>query len=218
MVRKFVIVAFLTFSLGLGAVQAEAVPYAASFSVEEGTRSALVTFEQDGTNLIVTLTNTSQVDVLKASEVLTAVFFTLAGDPTLTPMSSVLGNGSTVLFPTPCVASPETQCSGPAVGGEWAYKDNLAEAPLGADEGISSAGLGLFGAKYLFDPTVNLQGTVSPGGLQYGITSAGDVQGTGNSAVTGTCRGPQEIIAEICRPHAYGRLLISSISLFISAI
>jgi hypothetical protein len=49
-------------------------------------------------NLVVTLTNKSLTDVLVPSDVLTAVFFTLAGDLTLTPLSAVLGLGSTVLF------------------------------------------------------------------------------------------------------------------------
>jgi hypothetical protein len=152
----------------------------------DGTRSASAIFEQSGSNLIVTLTNTSDQDVLKPADVLTGVFFTLAGDPTLTPVSALLGNGSTVLFPTPClVAGDPSRCSGPNVGGEWAYKNNLAGSPLGADEGISSAGLGLFGPNDLFPPGVNLQGTLSPGGLQYGITSAKDDPATGNSAVTG---------------------------------
>lgn len=189
MTRRLALVV-VSLVLGLAAVQAEAGPYFSyTFSVEDGSRSASATFDQVGQNLIVTLTNTSQWDVLKPADVLTAVFFTLAGNPTLTPISAVLGNGSTVLFPTPCAADPPTLCEGEAlgggVGGEWAYKNNLVGAPLGADEGISSAGLGLFGAKDLFPPAVNLQGPLSPGGLQYGITSAKDDPATGNSAVTG---------------------------------
>ena len=184
MVRRHAIIAFLTFGLGFSAVQAVAVSY--PFNFADGTHSALATFEQSGTNLFVTLTNTSPEDVLNPTDILTAVFFTLAGDPTLTPVSAILGTGSTVLFSTPClVGGTPSPCLGPGVGGEWAYKNNLAGAPLGADEGISSSGLGLFGPKDLFPPAVNLQGTLSPGGLQYGITSAGDDPSTGNSAVTG---------------------------------
>lgn len=181
--RRLVLIAALTLTLGLTA-NAEAVQY--TFSASLGSLSASVTFEQIGSNLIVTLTNTSTADVLIPKDVLTAVFFTLAGDPTLTPVSAVLTGGSTVLFPTPCLASPSTLCSGPNVGGEWAYKDGLAGAPLGADEGISSAGFGLFGAGNRFS-SVNLQGAASgsPSGLEYGITSLGDNPSTGNSAVTG---------------------------------
>ena len=69
------------------------------------------------------------------------------------------------------------------VGGEWAYASVLVGAPLGATEGISSAGLGLFGGATF--PGTNLQGPAAVNGLQYGITSAGDILATGNAAVTG---------------------------------
>ena len=98
---------------------------------------AEVNFEALSGNLIVTLTHEDTNDVLYPIEVLTGVFFTVDGDPTLTPVSAILPTGSTVLFggyPT-----------GGNVGGEWAYVDGLIGAPGGADEGISSTGLGLFG-------------------------------------------------------------------------
>jgi hypothetical protein len=74
------------------------------------------------------------------------------------------------------------------VGGEWAYKSGLVGAPGGAIQGISSSGFDLFGKFDLFedvvaDPTKNLSGPDSPGGLEYGITSAGDSVTTGNVAV-----------------------------------
>jgi hypothetical protein len=72
---------------------------------------------------------------------------------------------------------------GGVVGGEWAYKDGIS-GPGGADEGISSTGLGLFGPSDLF-PGTNLQGPESPDGLQYGITSDGDDVTIGNTPVTG---------------------------------
>lgn len=122
-------------------------------------------FTQSGTNLIVTLTNTSTADVTQASQILTAVFFNLNGVAPLTPVSAVLAPGSSVLF--------DQQPAGGNVGGEWAYLGNLpAGAP--ATEGISSAGLGLFGATNKF-PGPNLAGPTSPSGLEYGITSPGDV-------------------------------------------
>jgi hypothetical protein len=149
---------------------------AITFIDTNGTLSASVTFEQLGTNLKVTLVNTSTSDVLQPSDVLTAAFFTLAGDPTLTRVSAIIPSDSTVLFGG---TDP-----GDVVGGEWAYKNHLSHAPYGADEGISSAGLGLFGPYDRF-PGSNLQGPASPDGLQYGITSAGDNPATGNMSVTG---------------------------------
>jgi hypothetical protein len=149
-----------------------------TFTGSSGNLAASANFAVSGSNLVVTLTNTSTADVMAPTDVLTAVFFTLAGDPTLTRTSAVLANGSSVLF--------KSQPSGGIVGGEWAYKDGLSGAPLGADEGISSAGFGLFGSGDRF-PGSNLQNNASPAGLEYGITSAGDNPSTGaNNNVKGT--------------------------------
>jgi hypothetical protein len=141
----------------------------------KGNLDATVTFSTSGNNLVVTLTNSSLSDVLLPTQVLTGVFFTAIGDPTLTPVSAVLGAGSTVLH---VISQP----AGGVVGGEWAYADGLSGAPLGADEGISSAGLGLFGNANF--PGANLDGPTGTNGLQYGITSTGDNGATGNTPVT----------------------------------
>lgn len=154
-----------------GTAQATSV----TFSGAAGTRSASATFSTIGASLVVALTNTSVSDVLVPTDVLTGVFFSVAGDPNLASTSAVLASGSTVAFgPAP---------SGGVVGGEWAYKDGLSGAPRGADEGISSAGLGLFGNPTF--PGSNLQGPAAVGGMQYGILSAGDNSATGNAPVTG---------------------------------
>jgi PEP-CTERM motif len=159
------------------ATAASAAPYTASVSV--GTRAASATFNNLGGGILgVTLTNTSTFDVLVPVDVLTAVFFTLAGDPTLARVSALLGAGSSVFY------DPDGQPAGGVVGGEWAYVDGLAGAPGGADEGISSTGVGLFGPGDLF-PGADLAGPASPDGLQYGILSAGDNTATGNAGVTG---------------------------------
>jgi hypothetical protein len=92
----------------------------------------------------------------------------------LTPVSATLYGGSTVWFGLD---------GGGNVGGEWAYVDGLSGAPNGADEGVSSAGLGLFGDANFGG--ANLQGPTAVNGGPYGITSAGDNPLTGNAAVTG---------------------------------
>ena len=135
--------------------------------------SASAKFEGIGSELFITLTNTSQSDVLIPSEVLTAVFFKLQDSSTLTAVSALLANGSTVYF------GPD---GGGNVGGEWAYESGLL-APNGANRGISSSGFGLFGAAN-FGGT-NLTGPDVVNGGQYGITSAGDNMLTGNAKVTG---------------------------------
>ena len=145
-----------------------------------GSLSASVTFSTTGNSLIVTLSNTSTSDVLVPTDVLTAVFFDSTGVPlTLSKTSAILPIGSSVLFG---VTGP-----GGSVGGEWAYKSGLVGAPEGAQYGISSTGVNLFGPpnRFLTTPVSNLQGPTSPGGLEYGITSAGDLQATGNTPVTG---------------------------------
>jgi len=140
-------------------------------SASSGTLAAEATFLTSGTNLVVTLTNTSASDVLNPTQVLTAVFFNVAGVGPSAPVSALL-DGSTVFF------GPNGSGN---VDGEWAYASSLA-APAGATEGISSAGFGLFGSANFGG--ANLQGPVAVGGVQYGITSTGDNTATGNAPVT----------------------------------
>ena len=144
------------------------------YTASSGTLDSQATFTASGSNLLVTLTNTSPDDVLVPSDILTAVFFDLAGDPTLAPVSALLPSGSTVFF---------GPASGGNVGGEWAYAAGLSGAPGSTTSGISSTGLGLFGAGNFGGP--NLQGPAAVDGLQYGLTSAGDDTTSGNQAVTG---------------------------------
>jgi hypothetical protein len=138
-------------------------------------------FDTNGTDLIVSLTNTSLADVMAPSDVLTAVFFSLGGNPSLKRESAILNAGSTVFY------DPDGQPAGGVVGGEWAYKSGLsAPAPGGATAGISSSGLNdLFGPTDLF-PGDDLQSPASPDGVQYGLLSAGDDTGTGNGGITGS--------------------------------
>jgi hypothetical protein len=70
--------------------------------------------------------------------------------------------------------------AGTVVGGEWAYLNGLSQ--YGANSGISSSGLGVFGGATF--PGANLAGPAAVDGVQYGITSAGDNLATGNAGVT----------------------------------
>lgn len=153
-----------------------------TFSSSSGNLAASVTFSTSGSNLIVTLTNTSTADVLVPSDVLTAVFFDLPGNPSLSSVSAVLGVGSSVINPPSGTGTDP----GGVVGGEWAYASGLVSAPGGAKQGISSSGLGLFGNATF--PGSELQGPLNSGavdGVQYGITSAGDDPTTGNGGISG---------------------------------
>ncbi len=153
------------------AVSALATPI--TFTGSSGSLAASATFSSSGSTLTVVLTNTSLSDVLNPSEVLTALFFTAAGNPTLTPVSALLSGGSTVFF------GPN---GGGNVGGEWAYASGLL-APGGANQGISSSGFGLFGAGNFGG--ADLQSPAAVDGVNYGLLSAGDNTANGNAAVTG---------------------------------
>lgn len=154
---------------------AQAAPI--SFVATNGSNlAARATFDVVAGNLTVLLENIGG-DVLVPADVLTGLFFDIAGVGTLGTVSAVLGTGSTV------VDDPDGQPAGGVVGGEWAYKDGIG-APLGATEGIGSAGYGLFGPGDLF-PGVDLDSPASPNGMNYGLLSAADNGATGNAAVTG---------------------------------
>ena len=146
-----------------------------------GGLGASANFTIDGGNLILQLTNTGTADVNVPSEVLTGVFFDIAGNPTLSSISAVLGPGSSV------VLDPQGQPAGGVVGGEWAYAKFLASTnPFNATQGVSSVGLDLFGIATF--PGANLAGPANGAvnGIQYGIvptaySSVGDNGGISGS-------------------------------------
>jgi PEP-CTERM motif len=161
------------FLVCLGAASAaHATPV--TFAGSSGQHSASVTFDLSGSNLLVTLTNTAAADTLVPSDLLNAVFFTIAGNPLLTRISAVLAAGSFVEHGAP---DP-----GNVVGGEYAYRNGLNQ--YGANQGISSTGLGVFGPGDVF-PGNNLAGPVDPDGPQFGLASAGDDISTGNAEILG---------------------------------
>ena len=162
-------------AIGFAAIALEANAIPVTFSGSSGSFAASVSFDLIGGQLKVVLTNTSAADVLVPTDVLTAVFFNIAGNPTLNRVSGISG-GNTYL--NGAVVNP----AGTVVGGEWAYLNGLSQ--YSANSGISSSGLGIFGPPDLF-PGPNLSGPVSPAGLQYGLTSAGNIVTTGNAAVLG---------------------------------
>jgi PEP-CTERM motif-containing protein len=143
--------------------------------------SASINFHADGSDLIVTFTNTAQTDVLAPPEILTAVYYDVTGPSLgLGRTSAVIGPTSSLLFPPATAFDPAPK----GVGGEWEYDEGVTNAPLGQEYTIRSAGLGINGVGGRF-PGDNLQGPANVNGLQYGITSAGDNPATGNSPVTG---------------------------------
>ena len=153
-----------------GCASVSASPISVSFS--SGVYSATADFMRTGSNLIVTLTNTSTADAMVPTDILTAVYFDIAGSPALTRTSAVVPLTSDVWE----IGSGTLETPGDrVVGGEWAYL---------LPPGISSTGLGIFGSGDLF-PGSNLQGPAGPDGIQFGITSAGDNLATGNGGLSG---------------------------------
>jgi hypothetical protein len=157
-------------------VAAQSASSALIFSSSSESRAASAEFELVAGKLLIRLSNTSTADVGVPSDVLSGLFFSLSGTPTLTRNSAVLGAGSQVIY--------DGQPAEGNVGGEWAYQSQ--SGLLGQfNQGISSSGLGIFGPGNLF-PGSNLAGPASPRGLEYGLASAGDNPATGNGGVTGS--------------------------------
>src|SRR5262245_50196752 len=82
----------------LGTLSGSGVSEALLISAADSSRSAQAEFTVSGSNLTITLTNTSLNDVLMPSDVLTAIFFNLVGVGPLTPVSALLSGGSTVFY------------------------------------------------------------------------------------------------------------------------
>lgn len=163
----------------VGACASSAWGLSATYSFTSGPQAASATFEAVGSNLHVNLANTSSVPADKRRNVLTGVFFDIAGSPALSPVSATLPSGVNVVYDIP-------GGTGMDVGGEWAFRQGVAGyvdpysgigTPGGADYGISSTGWGdLFGPPHLVGGA-NLSGPASPNGIQYGIVGPG---GPGN--------------------------------------
>ena len=128
------------------------------------TNSASVAFSLSisgtATNLLVTLTNLATYKPNDPSDILTAVFFSLAGDPTLTKVSATLNAGSVGVEDGFTLTVP-----GGVVGGSWAYAAGLSGAPGNANEGISAVGFGLFGHHNLFPGSALPGDGPIPGGV-----------------------------------------------------
>jgi hypothetical protein len=160
----------LLLAIALLPIRAIATPITYSFT--SGGYGASVEFAQSGSDLIVTLTNTGTADALVPTDILTAVYFDVAGSPSLSRTSAVVPLGSDVFE----IGNGSLHTPGDrVVGGEWAYV---------LPPGISSTGLGLFGTGQLF-PGPNLQGPASPDGIQFGVAPAGDNLATGNGGLNG---------------------------------
>lgn len=148
-----------------------------TFAGTSGSLAAQAVFSLSGSTLSVVLTNTAAGKSLVPADVLTGIFF--SADSALTKSTALLTAGSSIINP----AQSDSLPVGGNVSPEWAYRSGLS-GPNSATNGISSSGLGLFGAADRFDTSLDLDNPASPNGLNYGIVSATTNTGDGNTGVT----------------------------------
>ncbi len=128
------------------------------YSFSADSRSAEALFSLNGTTLTLTLTNTSTSEAYDPTYILTALFF--KSTEALTPLSALVGPTSDIIGKSGVIYG-----SGTNVGSQWAYL---------AGEGVSSAGLGIFGpGNIIGGPPLNNVGGTPPDGLPYGLVGKG---------------------------------------------
>jgi len=120
------------------------------------------------TQLVVTLSNDATYTPNDQPDILTAVFFTLAGNPTLTRVSGLLAPGSVGVE-----NGTNLTIAGDVIGGSWVYGTSLSGAPAGQNQGISSAGFGIFSAT-TFPGAALPDDNVVPDGSGGGLTTIPD--------------------------------------------
>ncbi|MEK7794619.1 MAG: XDD4 family exosortase-dependent surface protein [Candidatus Hydrogenedentota bacterium] len=178
------LVALAAVALIAGAAHADfAVTYFGFGTGDDADLAASATFELVGATLTVTLSNDATADTLVPADLLTGVYWDVAdAGVTLTPVSAALVGGGSILNLTH--ASTDENWDGSNLGGEFAYNGAISSANFnGANNGVSSSGLGFFSETLLFDDTTPLDSPASPNGANFGIVSAGDDATTGNSVV-----------------------------------
>jgi len=147
--------------------------------------SATATFTLNGNTLTIDLQNTSPTN---ASDVpgstLTGLFFNIAGNPTLVPVSAILPSGSVIINAAACTAS----CAGVTdVGGEFGYQRSITGFSGGPSShyGIASSGYlssGLPGNIGNFNngaAGTDLSDPASLDGINFGIISSSPLNPNG---------------------------------------
>jgi len=124
------------------------------------TYSGSADFTQVGSTLQVVFTNTAPTAANFQRRILTAVFWDLNGNPSVTKNSATITGGSSQINGGDSPAN---------IGAHWAFKQGLAANQWGnARYGISATGLNVFGPGDTFPP-----GGGSPQGTDYGLVPAG---------------------------------------------
>jgi hypothetical protein len=142
-----------------------------------GSLSASANFHSDAGNLVITLTNTG-IEASDPAQALTGVYFNFPGNVALSPQSVVIPAGSSLLNWDTCSVKSGNNTTNPCtasttnVGGEFAYSNNLGSGSVwaGANQGVSSAGLGVFGGSN-FASGVNLSDPKGIDGPNFSIVN-----------------------------------------------
>lgn len=168
---KKVVTGFIALVLLVGASSAHGLTFTATHSGNDTgeTLKATATFVVSNLDLIITLSNDATFDPNDRQDIFTGILFKIVGDPKLTPLSAeVAPDSSVIAHALPLGFTGD-------VGSEWAYRNALTRAPLGANEGVSAASLKWFGhKKYLF-PGDKIRGVGHPGGVDLGLTTLFDL-------------------------------------------
>jgi hypothetical protein len=146
-----------------------------TFNGSSGALSASAKFDTSGTDLVITLTNTAAGDVVRPTDILTGVFFDLAGNPALSRTSVVLAPGSKV-YKNNVDLTPGSGI----ISGEYCYLGGGPTLMWGAEQGVSAVGYGVFGPANRFPGGNVADHGNPPGGLDFGLSSAGDNPATHN--------------------------------------
>jgi hypothetical protein len=162
-----------------GVASAELLP-SVTFDASSGSHAASAIFSLADGVLNITLSNNFSAGANYAfvdTDVLTGVFFDIAGQPTLMEVSAKVPIGSAVVLNGADITASETagQPLGLGdVGAAWAYKSGTLDG-MTQRYGISAAGLSIFGQADLFHNGGSLphqQGT-PPAGVDYGLMPLG---------------------------------------------
>lgn len=145
-----------------------------TFTGSSGSLASSASFSVSGTTLTVTLANTSSADALNNPDLLGAVFFDVAGNPSWTPLSGTMASGSHIYV-------GGVQQADSNIGNQWAY-GTATGGP--ASHGISAVGYNLTYTSFFPGGNAPNSGGTPPDGLGYSLTSAGDNVSTGNGAMT----------------------------------
>jgi hypothetical protein len=174
--RRFSLLAIAAWTAAIALFASPLPAESISFQAATPGRSALATFSLTGHNLDISLSNTYSNGAdfqFTQTDVLSALFFDVAGTPTLGTVDAMLLSGSTVRLNGPDITTAETggQPLGIGdIGAAWAFKSGALPG-LSQHYGITAVGFSIFGTHDLFHPDTTLphqQGT-APNGEDYGL-------------------------------------------------